>query len=397
MIDSLKRIWSEGFRFFFLAAGLFAVVAVGWWEVYLAGLSSGGFELGAPFVMSAGEWHARELVFGYGGAALAGFLLTAVPNWTGQPGASRTFVGVVATVWLVGRLAVFSSGVMPLWMAAVADLAFVPLLWTRIALLLMQRRKPQNMLFLVFLTLFWIANLATWTGHAGLWVGGAATGERAGLLALAGMILVIAGRVGPGFTRNAMNREGVSGANPPRDWAGFTPLMLAAAVLLPASYLIWPGSVLAALIAIAAGLGQLVRQSRWGWRFAAPRPILAILHLAAALTGLGLLALGVSRFTDMPELAAVHLLGIGGVGGMTLAMMSRATLGHSGRPLNASRALAVAYMLLPLAAVLRWAASIWAGVLYFPGILVAGGLWIVAFALYLWALMPAFTDPPEAH
>ncbi|MCB1339324.1 MAG: NnrS family protein [Maritimibacter sp.] len=393
MADVLKRVLGEGFRVFFLAAGVFAVVVLGWWELYLSGLYGGGPEVSIPFAMSPHDWHSHELVFGYGGAALGGFLLTAVPNWTGAPGARRVFIGIAAGVWLFGRIATFWSGALPLWLAAMADLAFLPILWSKIAHLLTRRPKPQNVLFLAFLSLLWVADLATWLGWGDLWPNGAATGTRAGLLALAGMILVIAGRVGPGFTRNAMHREGVATDRLPRDWPGFTPLMLAAAVLLPVTALAVPGSILAALVAVVAGGAQLARQSRWGFVFAARQPILATLHLSAATTGLGLMMMGFSRFTLLSEVAALHLLAIGGIGGMTLAMMSRATLGHSGRPLVAPRAVALAYALVPVAAGLRWAASEWMGAVYVPAILVAGGLWIAAFSLYVGALLPALIGP----
>lgn len=393
MADIVKRMLSEGFRVFFFAAGLFAILAVGWWELYLGVHYTGGMVTAIPFVMAPHEWHGHELVFGYGGAALGGFLLTAVPNWTGAPAARRAYIGLAAGVWLAGRLAVFWSGMLPLWSVAALDLAFLPLLGVKIAGLLIHRPKPQNVMFLAFLSLLWVANLASWLGLAGLWDDGAATGARAGLLALAGMILVIAGRVGPGFTRNAMHREGVAEAALPRDWARFTPLMLAAAVLLPITALIFPGSPLAAIVAVTTGAAQLLRQSRWGFGFAAKRPILGILHLSAALTALGLVALGLARFLPLSEVAALHLLAIGGIGGMTLAMMSRATLGHAGRPLVATPAIALAYALVPAAAVLRWIGSEVMGAFYFPAVLAAGALWIVAFGLYVAALFPAWTGP----
>lgn len=396
MNETLKRVFGEGFRVFFLSAGIFAVLGLAWWEVYLGTESAGGMITALPFTLAPNEWHGHELVFGYGSAALAGFLLTAVPNWTGTAAARWTYISLAAGIWLAGRLAIFWSAALPFWLAAAADLAFLPLLWVRIAALLIHRPKPANSMFLIFLSLFWIANLATWLGWAGTWADGASSGPRAGLLALAGMILVIAGRVGPGFTRNAMHRAGVATERLPRDWPSLAPTMLAAAVLLPVSALVWPGSAVAALLAIAAGAAQLLRQSRWGIGFAARQPILATLHLAAALTGLGLIALGLSRFGPLSEIAALHLLAIGGIAGMTLAMMSRATLGHAGRRLVAPPALVLAYALLPLAALLRWIASEAMGAAYYPAVLAAGALWILAFVLYVVALLPAFLGPRES-
>jgi uncharacterized protein involved in response to NO len=207
------------------------------------------------------------------------------------------------------------------------------------------------------------------------------------------MVLVIGGRVGPGFTRNAMHREGVAETALPRDWPGFTPVMLAAAVLLPLATLAFPDAGVTAALAIVAGVAQLARQARWAPGFALTRPILAALHAGLALTAIGLVEIGLARFTALSEVAAMHLLAIGGIGGMTLAMMSRATLGHSGRPLVAPRPVALAYALLPLAALLRWLGSEAMGAAYFPAVLAAGALWIVAFAFYTGALLPAFLGP----
>ena len=385
---TLKRLISEGFRVFFLAAGLFAIVAIGWWGLHLGGLAGSG-----AFAMSPAQWHAHELVFGYGTAALAGFLLTAVPNWTGAKGAPHLFIGAVAAIWLAGRLALWLSGALPGWVVAGIDLAFLPILWIKVAALLVKRPKPQNMVFLLFLSLVWLANLAVHLGWAGHWPDGETAGIRAGLLALSGMILVIGGRVGPAFTRNAMHRDGVAEAALPRDPAIFAPVMIVAAAALPIIALLFPGSKTAALVMIVAGGTQLLRQTRWGAGFAATRPILATLHLSAALVGVGLLLWGLSLLTGADDKGALHLLAIGGVGGMTLAVMSRATLGHSGRPLVAPRAVALAYALLPLAALLRALAPVLPGPAYLPATLTAGLLWVVAFTLYTGALLPAFLGP----
>lgn len=389
----MKRLFSEGFRVFFLSAGLFAILAMAWWELYLGVHYTGGFVTTIPFAMAPHEWHGHELVFGYGSAALGGFLLTAVPNWTGAAGARHWFIGLAAAVWFAGRLALWLSASLPAGLVAAVDLAFLPILWVKIAGLLVRRPKPQNVVFLVFISLFWLANLATHLGWAGAWDGGEIAGPRAGIMALAGMILVIGGRVGPAFTRNAMHREGVPDEALPKDAPLFTPLMIGLAALLPLSTLILPDSPATALLALVAGLAQLVRQSRWGLRFALKRPILAALHVAAALVGFGLVMIGLVPFLGLSEVGALHLLAIGGVAGMTLAVMSRATLGHTGRPLVAPRCVAIAYVLLPLAAALRWFGSEASGALYFPAVLAAGLLWIAAFGLYTGALLPAFLGP----
>lgn len=382
------RLFSEGYRVFFLAAGLSAVAVVLVWEIYLGVHATGGMMTGLPFAMAPHLWHAHELVFGYGAAALTGFLFTAVPNWTGRPPVGRGPIVMAAALWLAGRIAVWLSGALPVWVVALVDLAQVPVVWAVVVSLLLHRPKPKNLVFPVLLALFWLSNLATHLGWAGVWDNGEAIGLRAGMMALAGMILVI-GRVTPAFTRNAMMRE-ASTARRPRDWPRAEPLMIGLAVLLPVAMLAAPESRATGALMIATGVAQLIRQSRWGWRFAASRPILASLHLSIATVALGLILIGLAGFTGLSEVAGLHVLGIGGIGGMTLAVMSRATLGHSGMPLVAPGAIALAYAALPLAALMRWIASEVGGAAYFPATLTAGALWIAAFTAFTAALWPAF-------
>lgn len=384
------KVWSSAaFRVYFLAAGLFAVATLLVWELYLGVHALGGLVSDMPFAMAPHHWHAHELIFGYGGSAMAGFLLTAVANWTGAPAPGRGFVLVSAAIWALGRVAIWVSAGLPWQVVALADLAWLPLIWAGVARMLWRDPKARNTAFLGFIALYWLGNLATHLGWAGVIGDDGTAGLHAGLMSLAGMVLVIGGRVTPAFTRNAMLREGASGAQP-RDIAWLAPVMLVAAALVPLAALVLPGRALSAGLAVAVGLAGLVRQARWGLRFAARRPILGIMHLSVALVGLGLVLTGLARFTGLSEVAGLHLLAIGGVGGMTLAMMSRATLGHAGRALVAGPGLALAYGALPLAAALRWAASTFHGAVYYPATLTAGALWIFAFCAFVAVLWPVF-------
>src|SRR5690606_23749935 len=147
----------EGFRAFFLAAGLFAIASLGLWEVWLVLTALGRPAPGWP--SDPVTWHAHEMVFGYPAAALGGFFLTAVPNWTGARAARHGFIATAIGLWLAGRVAVALSGtVSPGWVA-LADLAFVPLLAAKIATQLIRRPKPQNLMFLALLALIWGSNL----------------------------------------------------------------------------------------------------------------------------------------------------------------------------------------------------------------------------------------------
>lgn len=390
MIAELKRVLTEPYRVFFLAAGVYAIFALLVWEIWLGVHFTGGMVGDMPFAAAPHLWHAHEMIFGYASAALGGFFLTAVPNWTGSRQAAQAFVVVAAAAWLAGRMAIWYSGALPPWLVAGLDLAFLPLLAFKIALMLLKRPKPQNIAFLAFLSLVWIGNLMVHLEWLGL-ADSLNAGLRLGLFALCLMIAVLGGRVTPGFTRNALKRTGHPEDSLPRSRK---PVDLAAVALIACVTLALlvglPDAVTGAL-AIAGGVLQMLRVAFWGPHLIWRQPILWALHLGMAMLGAGLILWGLSLFGLGSEVAALHLLGIGAVGGMTLAVMSRAILGHTGRALIAPQAVAVAYGLIALAAGLRWLASSLSGEAYFPLMLITGALWIAAFTLYLAALWPAFT------
>ena len=389
MTTTLKRLLGEGWRVFFLVAGLYALFAMAIWELWIAVHALGGM-MDLPAGHAPHQWHAHELIFGYGSAALAGFFLTAVPNWTGAKGAPQRFIALASGLWLAGRLALWLSGVLPPALVALVDLAFVPLLWGQMLGQLIRRPKPAQMIFLGLLALFWSANLLVHLDWLGL-TGTLDAGIRGGLLTLVAMIVVLGGRVTPGFTRNAMvasGREDRLPVNP----AKLAAATIAAAMALVAAHLLALPAPLRGALALLAGVGVLARVALWrgGWTW--DKPILWTLHLSYAVNGLGLILLGLADLGQGSEVAALHVLGIGGVGGMTLAVMSRASLGHSGRALIAPRAVAVAYGLLPLAALARFAGSAWPEH-YYPAVLTAGALWLLAFGLHVAALLPVWLEP----
>lgn len=381
----LTRLFGEGFRVFFLAAGVFALLAIGLWTLWLTA------RIDLPTAAPAIQWHAHEMIFGYGGATLAGFFLTAVPNWTGAKAARHIFITAAALIWLAGRIAVLWSGVLPAVLVAGIDLAFLPVLCAKIATQLIRRPKPQNLMFLGLLMILLTANLFVHLEWAGFTADTASRGLYAGLYGLVAMIAVLGGRITPAFTRNAMTRAGrTSGL--PRSFGPLDGLGVAAAIALPLATLAHLPAPMVGAIALLAGTVQISRLAFWRTRFTLGQPILWSLHLSFGLIGLGLVLTGLAAFGLGTAIAALHLTAIGGVGGMTLAVMSRASLGHTGRPLVAPIPVALAYVLLPLAAAFRWAASTWPG-LYLPATLTAGLLWLLAFTLYLVAFWPVFLGP----
>ncbi|SFL76705.1 NnrS family protein [Shimia aestuarii] len=390
-MSTLKRILSEGFRVFFLLAGLYGVFVGVIWAMWLVAVESSGESLlrASDPVM----WHAHEMIFGYAGAAMGGFFLTAVPNWTNTPAARLSFLSVAAGLWLAGRLAMWGLGALPPGLVAALDLAFVPILGLKIATQLIKRPKPQNMMFLLILTLLWLGNLMVHLEWSGVTGATADAGLRAGLFALCAMIVVLGGRITPAFTRNAMKREGVGEEDWPVTCAVSDRASLVLGLLLPVLMLLSVPGFLSAIVAILLGVVQIIRLSRWRAGWAWKQPILFALHLGLGTLGVGLILWGAAAFGLGQEIAALHVIGIGGVGGMTLAVMSRAALGHSGRPLVAPRAVAVSYGLLALTALARWLVSILSPEAYFPMMAGVSLLWGLVFILFVFSLWPALTQP----
>jgi uncharacterized protein involved in response to NO len=390
----LKRLFGDGFRVFFLAAGLFAIASMIVWEGYLAIHAMGG-TVDLPTAVPPHLWHAHEMIFGYGAAALGGFFLTAVPNWTGARAAPHLFIATVAGLWLAGRLAVWGSASLAPWLVAVVDLAFVPVLALKVLTQLVKRPKPQQLIFLVMLSLFWSANLMVhleWMGVSG---DSAWAGLRAGLLTLCAMIVILGGRVTPGFTKNAMVQSGRDSALPQNPMP-LAALAIATAIALPVGHMAGVGTAILGPVAVTAGLAALLRVALWRGAWTRDKPILWTLHLSYAVNAAGILALGLAYLGAGSEVAALHLLGVGGVGGMTVSVMSRALLGHTGRALVAPGPVAMAYGLVPLAALVRFAGSALPA-LYTPAVLTAGAVWLCAFVLFTSALWPVIWGPRQGR
>jgi uncharacterized protein involved in response to NO len=387
----VPTVFTAGFRFFFLSAGLFSVLVMTVWTAWLGAQAAGSDLVVVPTAMPPQLWHAHEMVFGYTVAVMAGFFVTAVPSWTGTKETGAAFVTFSGLLWLAGRLAVwFSASLDPLLVAAI-DLAFVPVLSSAILGRLAQKSQLRNMVFLALLTALFAGNLMMHLAWIGWTEGGAEAGVRLGIFTSAAMIAVIGGRVVPAFTRNALLRQGIEDNLPvSRVWLdrpGILFSLLAALGCLP----FVPAPLLGSLC-IAAGIFTLLRLAGWrGWAMR-KEPILWILHAAFALLGFGYLLYGVTLLTGFwHETAALHLLAAGAVGSMTLAMMTRASLGHAGRPLKVSSPIVAAYAALIAAALVRVFAIPYTG--YFETMLLSGSLWVLAFGLYVGVYFPILTKP----
>ncbi|WP_375263658.1 NnrS family protein [Palleronia sp.] len=378
-----SAFFSYGFRPFFLGAVLFAFAVVPAWLLILAAR----FELHGPFAPV--DWHAHEMLFGYGSAVLAGFLFTAVPNWTKRPPVKGLPLALLLALWILGRLAV--AGVIPLPPAPVLliDASFLALVLAVIAKEIVAAQNWRNLLVVLPISLFLGADILF---HAEVQATGTSEfGRRLGFATLVFLIMLIGGRIIPSFTRNWLTRRGPGPLPAALGW--FDALALAVGA---ASQLVWVVTPVGAATGVAlllAAILHLARVARWrGWRTFAS-PLLTMLHVAYVFVPLGLAALAVSALTGTVPLAVgLHLLGIGAIGGMTLAVMMRATMGHTGRALVAGPVLTVAFALVGAAALIRALAGtvVVAGV---SGTSLAGLLWVAAFGLFAARLAPSLVAP----
>lgn len=361
-----------GFRPFFLFAGLWAGLAMALWVPMLAG------HLELPTAFDPVSWHAHELLFGYLGAVVAGFLLTAVPNWTGRLPIVGWPLAGLAGLWLAGRLAVFFSAALSPLVVALIDLSCLIVLAAVIAREIVAGQNWRNLIVLAMLLVLTIGNgVFHWEAASGAYAA-QGLGLRIGLAAGIMMITVIGGRIVPSFTRNWLVREG-DPARPsavgPFDKAAIllTLFVLFAWVVMPERAVTGGGLIL-------AGLVQAVRLGRWaGWR-TGTEPLVWILHVGYGFVPLGSLAIGASiLLPDWLQLAAAqHLWMAGAIGVMTVAVMTRATLGHTGRALTAGKGTGAVYLALILSVFGRMLAGFlpdMAAGLYS----LAGGLWLLAF------------------
>ncbi len=377
--------FAAGFRPFFLFAALQAAVMLPVWLLTFFGILSVGSNWN-PVV-----WHAHSMVFGFAGAAIGGFLLTAVPNWTNSHHVSGKPLMVLFAVWLAGRVATAFAGGLPPLLVAVLDLGYLPILAALLAKPLIEAKKWRNIAFLPILTVMWLADLCV---HLEALIGSntGLKGIYLGLFVVLLMIVIVGGRIVPSFTENWLRMQGQPIRMVPVDWiekgGAAGSLILAAIAQLAA-----PSSPVAGLLALLAAGVHGYRLSRWHGLKTFSSPILAVLHVGYFWMVLGFALLGLSAFIpDFPASAAVHALTAGSVGTMVMGVMSRAALGHSGRPLQLAPATVVAYALISLGALLRVVAPVIPGAMTI--LTLAGGLtWMAGWVVYAVVYFPITTLP----
>jgi uncharacterized protein involved in response to NO len=375
-------ILSYGFRPFFLLGAVWAALVVAIWLPMLTG------SVGLPTAFAPLEWHVHELVYGYVPAVVAGFLLTAVPNWTGRLPVTGMPLLLLVALWAAGRLAILFSGRIGLAAAAVVDLAFLATLGGVIAREIVAGQNLRNLKVLVLVGLLFTGN-AVFHAEAILARGGSGYGTRIGIGATVLLITLIGGRIVPSFTRNWLARERPGRLPAPFD--RFDAVAIASGAASIACWIALPQAVPTALLAGVAGLVHAIRLWRWAGYRTAGEPLVLVLHVAYAFVPIGflLLALAIAAPGLVVATGALHGWTVGAVGTMTLAVMTRASLGHTGQALVASPSTRLIYATIIIAAVARIIAAfdIWreafltvsaaAWVLAFVGFALSYGPWLI--------------------
>jgi len=338
-------IFSFGFRPFFLGAAVWAALGVALWLPQYFG------EMSLPTAFSPLDWHIHEMIYGYVAATVAGFLLTAIPNWTGRLPVNGWPLAGLFALWLLGRIAIAGSAIWGEWLAAVIDVAFLATLAAVAAGEVVAGKNWRNLRVLVILGVLIAGNIVF---HLEVIRHGSADyGIRIGVAALIGLIMLVGGRLVPSFTHNWLKRN-----NPgrlPQGFSRFDAVALGASALALACWIALPQSVVSGVLLLIAGLLQTIRGLRWaGDRTIADRLVL-VLHVAYAFVPIGFLVSGAAILWPAywPISAGLHAWTAGAVGLMTLAVMTRASLGHTGQALVASVPTQLIYLCALVAALAR--------------------------------------------
>jgi len=360
----------KGFRPFFLLGGIAAAALVPWWAVNYDQPMSG--EPGLESI----SWHSHEMIFGFTMAIIAGFLLTAVENWTSRPTARGPFLAALVGLWCVGRLV--GLGGVPATLGGMADLSFIPTLTIALAIPLFLARSKRNYLLLALLPVLWACDAHLHLRSSGLLPQSYLRTDLVAVDLVVVVLVIITGRIVPLFTRNALDDDRI------RMNAGLNTAAIVSVLLVALVELFAPGGYVMAVAAGVAGLLVIGRSLHWGSLKTLTQPILWILHLGHAWIGAGLLLKAASAASlGVPPSVATHALTAGAIGTLTLGMMARVTLGHTGRPLRVSPVMAVGFVLITASALLRVLGP-WLRVDLTRPILIASAVcWSLAFTIYL--------------
>ncbi len=384
--NSIMPVWRQAFRPLFLGATVFSVFAIGIWGLYL----SGALELtlyGGPVF-----WHAHEMMFGFGGAVIAGFLLTAVQSWTGIRATHGKPLLLIFVVWLLARIGMFAGSSAYGWLIALIDVSFLPLTAYFMTMIVLKSDSHRQLVFLPILLFLALANVLT---HLSVLTGNLAYftwGIYTALILVVLLMTVIGGRVIPEFTANGLGITKTHNTS----WIEYPVLLSTCLIVLVYinNAVLWlPGYVLASLFGLAC-LSNTIRALRWQPWKTFSTPLLWSLHLAYWFIplGHGLFALHFLDFT-ISSSSASHSFTAGAMGSIILAMIARVSQGHTGRLLSVGQGMKAGFALIILAGIIRVAGGLFQSTIVVETYLLAALLWVTAYSLYVVLYSRILTTP----
>lgn len=372
-----------GFRHFYSLAAIFALIAIPLWLLSLSGVSYTGGYLSGLF------WHSHEMVFGFALAVMSGFLLTAVRNWTGLPTPTGLPLAALATLWIAGRVLIITG---PPILAVVVDFAFLPLLILAIARPIIENRNRRNYKIVALLVLIALTHgvyHAAAMGPLPAWLAYTSVITAMDLITI--VLAIVAGRVIPAFTKNAVPESNPRHAG----WLEvlcFGSLVLIAGTKIASDWVAIPVMVPTVLLVVAA-VSHAVRLGLWQPHLTTHNVLLWMMPVAYSWLPVAFVLRALAQYSVVGEAAWIHALTTGAISGFMLAMMMRSSLGHTGRPLVASGVDMNAFVLLQLAAIIRVAAGFLPAAAYESIVILSGAIWTLAFFVFLLRYLPMLIRP----
>lgn len=373
-------LFNLGFRAFFALAGFAALTLIVLWSAMIEG------DLAHENYFSQNYWHAHEMLLGYSVAVIAGFLLTAVKNWTGKPTLTGDQLAGLCLLWLYGRIVPFYEGLLPNELIALIDFAFLPVLAYQIIKPILQVGQYRNLVFVALLLVLALGNGLVHAEILGFQENTAWLGIELVVATIIIMILVIAGRVFPFFTERGL--PGTLTIKNPL----FDTLSIVAAVLVFALELADISGTILALAALFAVVANVARLSGWYVQKIWYVPLLWVLYVGYGWIILGFGLTVFSAYEFIAASLALHAFTIGGIGVLTLGMMARVSLGHTGRALRVSNAMAISFVFINMAALCRVLLPVVLPGWYNLLVYVSTFAWLAAFSLFVFVYSPILTS-----
>lgn len=380
LTDRLNHpIFALGFRVFFTLAGLSALILIALWNAIIHG------SLDPNLYFFGNHWHGHEMILGYGVAVISGFLLTAVKNWTGKPTPTGAELAGLSALWLSGRIAPFCTGLLPDGLISLIDFSFLPILAYCVSQPIVQAKQYRNLVFVALLLLLALGNGLMHIEFMGLHPKTAKIGIDLTLATVIIMILIIAGRVFPFFTERGLPGTLII-KNP-----GLDHLSIASAAVLFTLQLLGISGTALASSALFAVIVHGARLSGWYTHRVWSVPLLWVLYSGYAWIIIGFILTLFSAYSFIAPSLTLHAFTLGGIGVLTLGMMARVSLGHTGRPLKVSKAITTSFVLINISALLRVLLPIALPKQTTLWIDASAYFWLAAFILFCLVYLPILT------